>query len=117
MRSIVRLAALSVILGLLVLMLTPQAHPPGPAAWADKVWHLLGFLAITLSLQIAPVWRHRLGAALLAVLIGAGVEVVQDWVGRDRSLMDLVADAVGAAIGWWASPRLAPLMTWLDRRP
>jgi VanZ family protein len=116
MRLIVRLAALSVILGLLVLMLTPQVHPPGPAGWGDKAWHVLGFFAITLSLQVAPVWRDRLGAALLAVLIGAGVEVVQEWVGRDRSLMDLVADAAGAAVGWWISPRLSPLMDWLDRR-
>ncbi|MBX9574753.1 MAG: hypothetical protein K2X07_03855 [Caulobacteraceae bacterium] len=114
MRLFVRLAALSVILGLLILMLTPQVHPPGPAAWADKVWHLLGFLAITLSLQIAPVWRDRLGAALLAVLIGGAVEVAQDWVGRDRSLMDLVADAAGAALGWWISPLLKPMLDWLD---
>lgn len=117
MRPIVRLAALSVIAGLLILMLIPQVPTPGPVGWADKVWHVLGFLAITLSLQVAPVWRDRLGAALLAVLIGAGVEVVQDWVGRDRSVMDLVADAAGAALGWAISPRLRPLMNWLGRRP
>jgi len=117
MRTLVRLAALSVILSLMVLMLTPQVPTPGPVGWADKVWHLLGFLAITVSLQIAPVWRDRLGAALLAVLIGAGVEVVQDWVGRDRSVMDLVADAAGAALGWAISPPLRPLMDWLSRRP
>lgn len=114
MRPIVRLAALSVILGLLVLMLTPQVPTPVPVSWADKVWHLLGFLAITLTLQVAPVWRDRLGAALLAVLIGAGVEVVQEWIGRDRSLLDLVADAAGAAVGWAISPLLRPILNWLQ---
>lgn len=116
MRLIVRTAAWAVVLGLLILMLVPRVHAPGPEQYADKVWHVVGFLAITLSLQVGPVWRDRLRAALLAVLIGAGVEVAQDFVGRDRSLMDLVADAVGAGIGWWISPRLRPLMDWLDRR-
>lgn len=117
MRLLVRAAAWGVVLGLLILMLTPHVRVPGPEAFADKVWHVLGFLAITLSLQVGPVWRDRLGAALLAVLIGAGVEVVQDWLGRERSLLDLVADAVGAGIGWWVSPRLAPLIDWLKRQP
>jgi VanZ family protein len=116
MRLIVRTAAWAVVLGLLILMLVPRVHVPGPEQYADKVWHVVGFLAITLSLQVGPVWRDRLGAALLAVLIGAGVEVAQDFVGRDRSLLDLIADAAGAGIGWWISPRLAPLMEWLERR-
>jgi VanZ family protein len=116
MRLIVRTAAWVLVLVLLILMLVPRVHAPGPEQYADKVWHVVGFLAITLALQVGPVWRDRVGAALLAVLIGAGVEVAQDFVGRDRSLLDLVADAVGAGIGWWISPRLAPLMGWLERR-
>lgn len=115
MRLILRLSALAGILTLLVLMLIPAVTPPGPEAYADKIWHVIGFVAITLALQVGGAWRDRLGAALLAVLIGAGVEVAQDWVGRDRSLLDLVADAVGAAIGWAASPMLAPVLRWLRR--
>ncbi|HEV2080944.1 MAG TPA: hypothetical protein VGR32_00680 [Brevundimonas sp.] len=113
MRLLVRAAAWGGILLLMILMLTPQVRVPGPEAYADKVWHLLGFLAITLALQVGPVWGNRLGAALLAVAIGAAVEVVQEWVGRERSLLDLIADAAGAGIGWAVSPLLTPLLGWL----
>lgn len=113
MRPLVRLSAAGVILALLVLMLTPSVTPPGPDAYADKIWHVIGFFAIALSLQVAGAWRDRLGAALLAVLIGAGVEVVQDWVGRERSVADLIADAGGATLAFLAAPALRPLLDWL----
>lgn len=116
MRPIVRLAAFGLILSLIVVMLTPAVTPPGPESYADKIWHLLGFLGIALALQVGPAWRDRLGAALLAVLIGATVEVVQGWVGRDRSFADLIADATGAALAYGVSPALRPLLDWLDAR-
>ena len=80
----------------------PDTELPG----ADKVVHLLVFLAL------AGTARLRFGGAqavLGAVLAYAAVsEVVQALVLSRRSgdLWDLLADVVGAALGWWAARRL-----------
>jgi VanZ family protein len=116
MRLLVRLSALAAMLGLLSLMLSPPVHLPGPENWTDKTAHVVGFFTIALALQVVPVWRNRLGAALLAVVLGALVEIVQGEIGRDRSALDLLADAIGAGLAWLASPRMTPLLDWLERR-
>lgn len=114
MKHAVRLLALIVIVGLLFAMLGPPAPVVPGVSHADKLAHVVGFLAIALGLQVGLVWRDRLGAALAAVLIGALVEVIQGYIGRDRSLGDLLADGVGAGLAWLAAPRLRPLLDWLD---
>ena len=116
MRLVVRLSALTAMLGLLILMLSPPVHLPGPENWTDKAAHVVAFFAITLALQLAPVWRNRLGAALVAIALGAIVELVQGEIGRDRSALDLLADAIGTGLAWLASPRMTPLLDWLERR-
>jgi VanZ family protein len=71
----------------------------------DKVAHALGFglLAATLALALEAPDRPRSvvlgGGAILAVALGAGVEVVQPAVGRSAERGDLLADAVGALLG------------------
>ena len=116
MRLLVRLSALAAMLALLSLMLSPPVQLPGPENWTDKAAHVVGFFTIALALQVVPVWRNRLGAALLAVVLGALVEIVQGEIGRDRSALDLLADAVGAGLAWLASPLMTPLLDWLERR-
>jgi VanZ family protein len=114
MRALVRLVAAAVLVVLLALMLGPAA-PVAQSDWfSDKVAHVAGFLIIAWALMIAGVWRDLLGAALLALLIGALVEVLQGFVGRDRSLLDLVADGVGVALAWAGAPVLGRLLDWLE---
>ncbi len=114
MKHAVRLLALIVVVGLLAAMLGPPAPIVHGATDLDKVAHVVGFLVIALALQIGLVWRDRLGAALLALLIGAVVEVIQGFIGRDRSLGDLLADGVGAGLAWLVAPRLRRLLDWLE---
>ena len=80
----------------------PETDLPG----ADKVVHALVFLAL------AGTARLRFGGApavLTAVLGYAAVsEVVQALLLSERTgdLWDLLADAVGAGLGWWLARRL-----------
>lgn len=58
------------------------------------------FLASAMVLHQFRYWidRHHLRLTSLAALclgIGAGIELIQPWFGRDRSLIDLTYDAVG----------------------
>ena len=74
---------------------------------ADKAVHLLLFAAL------AATARLRFGGArsLLAALVVYAVvsEVVQALLLARRSgdLLDVVADLLGVALGWWAAGRLA----------
>jgi hypothetical protein len=90
----------TVLLSLYVLF-APDAGGAPRFPGADKLVHaaLFGLLAATS--------RWRLGAAppvWVAVAAYAGTsELVQHvWLaGRSGDLLDLVADLVGAAVGWW----------------
>jgi VanZ family protein len=98
-----------------VLSLSLGPPPPLPSfSNADKVGHALAYAAVTVSALLAAVWRPgrsrhavRPGAPavlLACVALGAAVEVAQAFVGRDASVFDLAADAVGtlAGFGVWA---------------
>ena len=69
---------------------------------ADKVKHVLAFgiMASVASLGWAASRSTGLRIAGALVLYGAFIEVVQFFIpGRDASVLDLVADAVGVAAG------------------
>jgi len=77
-------------------------------AGVDKLLHGVGYavLAVTALVAIrARTGRASLGVVLLATVFGGIVELLQGPVpGRSASLLDLVADAVGAVVGaagWW----------------
>lgn len=91
----------------LIFHLSSQSRIPVILAhvW-DKLLHAGGFGFMTalfvfaLEGRLAPVrWRPAILAVLLTVLYGASDEFHQSFVpGRDASLLDLLADGVGAAI-------------------
>lgn len=72
-----------------------EGGPPG----SDKVEHFAVFAALMagagLIYRRQPLWR----AALLLLLYGGLIEIVQGlpMVGRDRDLMDWLADGLGVA--------------------
>jgi serine/threonine protein kinase HipA of HipAB toxin-antitoxin module len=79
-------------------------HPAGlPQAFAqqDKLAHLLGFAALSLTLRLGlpDLSRQEYGGALL--LAASAMELGQTFVPtRTGSLGDLAADAVGAVLGF-----------------
>jgi VanZ family protein len=83
----------------------------------DKLWHLLGYGALCLTLLMAAVWRPGRGegsfpraaraAALLVLGIAWITEALQAPFGRDAELLDAVADLGGIVAGFVAWRMLA----------
>lgn len=78
--------------------LTPR--PPSPVEVNDKLAH---FAAYCLLAAMASAAAHRRSIAVAAVvglfLMGAGIEILQGYVGRDMSGWDLLADTAGILTG------------------
>jgi VanZ family protein len=64
----------------------------------DKASHFIAFGLILWSFGVLFRRLPRTWAALLAIALGAAVEVVQGYIGREPSWGDLLADAVGVAV-------------------
>ena len=95
MRLFLRLTGALVLLVLVALMLAPGGTiESGKLIW-DKAAHFIAFGLILWSLGVLFRRLPRTWAALLAVALGAAVEVVQRYVGRDPSWGDLLADVLG----------------------
>jgi VanZ family protein len=96
--------------GMAALLLVPLPVPSQPPEWvpaildltADKVGHAALFFggtrAFLRSARVRDLERPGLTAAMFAVAYGAALEVLQGFVGRDPSLGDLAADALGAGL-------------------
>ena len=87
--------------------------PPGAFDGIDKLMHASAWTLLGACLALAarrPSRRTAVIAVVIAVAFGISDEVHQSFVpGRDASLLDLVADGVGACVG-------AALATWYGRR-
>jgi VanZ family protein len=77
-------------------------HPPalpGPWQW-DKLDHCTAYFGLGLLATLGWGKRHTLLWVWLAVVVvGAVLEAIQSFVGRDPEWGDLLANAVGATIG------------------
>ena len=72
------------------------------ALGADKLLHAVGYAALTYAVARALHARtaRRLTVVVFAVAaFGAGVELVQPFVGRTASALDALANLAGAALG------------------
>lgn len=97
MRTFLRIVGAVLLLVLLGLMLSPGGTLDSePLIW-DKAAHFIAFGLILWSLGVLFRRLPRTWAALLAIALGAAVEIVQGYIGRDRSWGDLLADALGVA--------------------
>jgi hypothetical protein len=105
LRPWLSLFALS-LLGVLALALQPAG---GGADWfpqADKLRHAAAF-AVLWSLGWRAGCAPGLALACGLLAFGMGLEVAQSFtVDREASAWDVLADAVGIAVGWYLLPRL-----------
>lgn len=104
MRLFLRLVGAALMIALVGLMLGPADAIRGSERIWDKAAHFVAFGLILWSLGVLFRRLPRTWAALLAVAIGAAVEVIQGFTGRDPSWGDLLADVLGvaAALLVWA---------------
>ena len=103
---------------LLYLSLTPRP-PEIPIEQGDKLGHGLAYAVLMFwwaALIEKSNQRRWLAASLLA--LGIGIEFAQGWTGwRTFDYYDMLADAVGIAVGWLvASPRTPDLLALLGGR-
>jgi VanZ family protein len=111
MRLFLRLAGAVVLVVLLVLLLSPGGTIEADEIIWDKAAHFIAFGLILWSFGVLFRRLPRTWAALLAIILGGAVEVVQGYIGRDPSWGDLLADALGVAVAlliWAAWRRFRP---------
>lgn len=98
MRTFLRLVGAALLLVLMGLLLSPGGTLESERLIWDKAAHFIAFGLILWSLGVLFRRLPRTWAALLAIALGAAVEVVQGYIGRDRSWGDLLADALGVGV-------------------
>ena len=80
--------------------LTP--HPPDLSrilAW-DKAQHFIAYFGLALMATMILGIGRRLGWAVLGViLLGASLEILQGYTGRDPDIFDFAANTMGALCG------------------
>lgn len=62
----------------------------------DKAAHFIGFYMVTALLYVSFPNRRRPDLTILAIFLGASLEIGQLVIGRDAELGDIAADAFGA---------------------
>jgi len=106
------------VLLLIYLSLTPQP-PEIPIEQGDKFGHAFAYAMLTYCCaQVLPAAPQRLRLAGALLTLGIAIEYVQGWTGwRTFDYYDMLADAIGIALGWLiASPRTPDLLLLLGAR-
>ena len=94
------------------LSLMPQGELPPINVW-DKLSHSIAFAAIALSAALGWPQRDYFRSVLIPLLaFGIMIEVAQLFIpGRQFSLLDIVADAVGILVVWGGMTLLRALLS------
>lgn len=122
-RGAIRLALAAALLLGCAMLFVGQLAEQAPR-WQKELWNL-GHVGLFAGLAMAAwpwlrgrLWRRALALLAVAAVAGASVELIQARIGRDCSLLDLLLDILGAAVGILLAARreLAPmqrLLLWL----
>lgn len=95
MSLIVRLLAIAVLFGTLVLLIGPATTMETTRPGVDKAAHFIAFGLVLWALGVLFRRPSRLVLAIVAATLGSFTEIVQAMVGRDAEVLDFVADALG----------------------
>lgn len=109
----------TLVLGVICLSLTPDPIEV-PVAEGDKLGHLLAYG--TLTVWFSNLYGNlisRLFIAIGLVAMGIALEFIQGWTGfRTFEIMDMVANASGAFVGWaLAPPRTPNFLRCIEKLP
>lgn len=89
------LVSLSILVGILVL--GPFQGAEQAFGLNDKEAHIIAFFGLTMMLHLAFPRIRRMDLALLVIVAGALIEVIQLFTGRSASVTDWLADVIGVA--------------------
>lgn len=105
------------VLAIITLSLTP-APPHLNVEHGDKLGHFAAYGLVTLWLaQLYTGLHPRIGLVVGMVALGIALEYAQRATGyRSFEVADMVADAIGVAIGWLAALCLPNLLSWVEKR-
>ncbi|HEX6592550.1 MAG TPA: VanZ family protein [Moraxellaceae bacterium] len=97
LRTLLRAAFVICLAAVLYLALDPR--PVFAGTDSDKVNHVIAFFTLAVLLRLG--WpQYRIVLALLGLVgLGALIEVLQYFIGRDAAFGDLLADALGLLLG------------------
>lgn len=98
MSNILRFVALIFVAALVVLLLGPGTTLEREVGYLDKIAHFGAFGGLLWSFGVLLRRQPRVLLALYAIAFGALTEVAQDFLGRDASWLDLLADALGVFV-------------------
>jgi VanZ family protein len=110
LRPAARTAALALGWALLAAIVWLSLTPSPPSIdidQGDKLGHSFSYAAAMFcfaQLYLRTAVRARYAVGLVA--LGIALEFIQDKVGRDFELADMLADAIGVALGWAAAQAL-----------
>jgi len=77
--------------------LAPSGGIPG--MW-DKLQHFIAYAGLAgMAVLALGERRHAIRVAAALIVMGAALEVIQAFVGRDASIRDEIANAIGALTG------------------
>jgi hypothetical protein len=87
---------------LLVIYLSLRPNPIPVPNWGDfKVGHIAAYAWLMFWFaQLYPTFRRRFVIGMAFWGMGIGLEYVQDLVGRDFAVADMVDDGIGVLAGW-----------------
>lgn len=116
-RLIAKVLALALIVGLGALMLGPFEVIEQASQIPDYVAHAVAFFLIMICLSILVDGRFLVASALVAVVLGGGVELIQGRIGRDPSWSDFGADIVGTTTATLMLALLRLLIATVQTKP
>ena len=99
---------LALVAAVVWLSLVPLPSPPGKHT--DKLEHFATYAVLMLWFaQLRPGRRPRAVTAVALVVLGVGIEFLQDLTPyRMMDPVDMAANAIGVVLGWIAAPPRTP---------
>jgi len=97
------------LLGVVVVGSLIPLRQRGALAGMDKLEHFVGYALLMYWFAALHAPSRRVWFAVAFVALGGALELAQGATGwRHADLLDLLADALGVAVGWFVAQRAGP---------